>query len=44
MRIKIASLGANWDVDTALLVDFVVDAKDLDAATQDQMLDKILSS
>ena len=43
MRSKIARLGANFGVETSLIVEFVVAARDLDATTKDQMLDEILS-
>jgi hypothetical protein len=44
MRSRIASLGANFGVETSLIVDFVVAARDLDPAAKDQMLDEIFSS
>ena len=42
MRSRIARLGAELGVETSLIVDFVVAAKDLDAETKIQVLDDIL--
>ncbi len=44
LRSNVAHLGAELGVEIPLLVDFVVAAKDLDAATKSQILDEILSS
>jgi hypothetical protein len=43
MRSRIARLGAELGVETSLIVDFVVAAKDLDRDTKNECLDEILS-
>jgi len=43
MRSRIAHLGAELGVETSLLVDFVIAAKDLDRDTKNECLDEILS-